>query len=93
MDYNKAIELNNPFILGLVYCSRGYAKGGLEDGPGAFADFTKAIAIENNFAYAYLGRGLVKIYFGQKESGCLDLSKAGELGRVDAYDKIKLLCN
>ena len=29
---------------------------------------------------AYYNRGLTKIFINQKDSGCLDLSKAGELG-------------
>jgi hypothetical protein len=28
-----------------------------------------------------------------KDSGCLDLSKAGELGYENAYEKIRKLCN
>jgi len=30
---------------------------------------------------------------GQKDSGCLDLSKAGELGYFKAYETIKKYCN
>jgi len=29
---------------------------------------------------------------GQKDSGCLDLSKAGEMGYMNAYDAIKEYC-
>ena len=42
---------------------------------------------------AYYNRGLAKIQLGQKDSGCLDLSKAGELGYVEAYEAIKQYCN
>jgi len=42
---------------------------------------------------AYYNRGLAKIQLGQKDSGCLDLSKARELGDADAFDAIKELCN
>lgn len=45
------------------------------------------------FAEIYYWRGLARIELGQKDSGCLDLSKAGELGYGNAYDKIKELCN
>jgi len=37
----------------------------------------------------YNNGGLSKLLLGQKDSGCLDLSKAGELGFMDAYDAIK----
>jgi hypothetical protein len=36
---------------------------------------------------------VTKILLGQKESGCLDLSKAGELGSEKAYESIKQFCN
>ena len=41
----------------------------------------------------FMSRGKIKIYIGQKESGCLDFSKAGELGAEDAYDYINENCN
>jgi len=41
---------------------------------------------------AYYARGIAKIKSGDKNGGCLDLSKAGELG-FDAYDTIKKYCN
>jgi len=37
--------------------------------------------------------GLSKILLGQKDSGCLDLSKAGELGYAEAHETIKKYCN
>lgn len=50
-------------------------------------------AIERNpdFAEAYYNRGLVYIYLGQNDEGIADLSKAGELGVVSAYNVIKRL--
>ena len=33
-----------------------------------------------------------KLKLGQKESGCLDLSRAGELGYNEAYEAIKKYC-
>jgi len=61
---------------------------------GALADYTKAIEIDPNYRNAYFDRGLAKLNLGQKDSGCLDLSKAGELGfGQQAYEAIKELCN
>ena len=57
------------------------------------SDFIKAIEINPNDAEAYYNRGIAKIKLGQKDSGCLDLSKAGELGDSQAYEAIKDLCN
>ena len=41
---------------------------------------------------AYLIRGYAKIRLGQKDDGCLDLSKAGELGSAEVYEIIKQYC-
>ena len=89
MDFNKAIEIEPT---ALAYFLRGLSKNHLEDYRGCIADMTKAIEIEP-FGKAYLSRGVAKIIIGQKESGCLDLSKAGELGEEEAYNGIRKLCN
>ena len=51
-------------------------------------------AIENYPAMgdAYYNRGLVLIYLKDKEKGCIDLSRAGELGVADAYSVIARYC-
>ncbi|MFW5805983.1 MAG: hypothetical protein ACOCVX_05580, partial [Bacteroidales bacterium] len=41
----------------------------------------------------YINRGLSKISIGDKEGGCLDFSKAAELGFEPAFDKIEGHCN
>ena len=53
----------------------------------------KLTEINPNFTDAYHDRGLAKILLGQKDSGCLDFSKAGELGHAQAYEAIKKNCN
>ena len=63
------------------------------DFKGAIADFGKAVEIEPKFAEAYYNRGLTYIFIKEKETGCLDLSKAGELGIQKAYAVIKKYCN
>ena len=46
-----------------------------------------------NNADVYSNRGFAKIALGQKDSGCLDLSKAGEMGFFEAHETIKKYCN
>ena len=46
-----------------------------------------------NLSLAYFYRGLAKIELKNKQSGCADLSKSGELGFSDAYDVIQEKCN
>ena len=56
-------------------------------------DYTKAIELNPSFAEAYYNRGLVQIFLKDTRKGCLDMSKAGELGLQDAYRVLKLYGN
>lgn len=76
----------------VAYSRRGTTKGLLMDVRGAIEDFDSAIAIDSDNAELYVLRGLSKIQVGSKYSGCLDLSKAGEMGYSKAYDHIKKYC-
>lgn len=90
-----------------MFFKRGVSKHFLQDYRGAIADFNKAIELKpneeraynfrgrssGNIEYFYYHRGLAKLKVGQKESGCLDFSKAGEFGLAVAYESIKDLCN
>jgi tetratricopeptide (TPR) repeat protein len=58
----------------------------------AIAEYSKAIEINNNFSAAYYNRGLVEVVLGQKESGCLNLKKAEELGEKSASIMIQKYC-
>jgi tetratricopeptide (TPR) repeat protein len=55
-------------------------------------NYTKAIELYPRMGEAYFNRGLVLIYLKDKEKGCIDLSRAGELGVQDAYGVIKKYC-
>ena len=57
--------------------------------PEAFEDYTKAIELNPNFAEAYYNRGIIQIFMKDTRKGCLDISKAGELGIVEAYEVLK----
>ena len=54
--------------------------------------YTRAIDLYPYMGDAYYNRGLVLIYLKDKEKGCIDLSRAGELGVHDAYSAIKRFC-
>ena len=57
-------------------------KSNLEDYSGAIADFTKAIELKPDYAYAYNNRGIAKIKAGLPY--CSDMNKACELGEERA---------
>lgn len=91
---NKAIELYRDDYHS--YSERGDAKFSLLDYRGAITDYDKCIEYSSSNIYynrsAYCNKGLAKINLGRKEEGCLDLSKAGELGYDYAYEAIKKYC-
>lgn len=92
-DYNNACDegyFNNPTSESFV--KRGKAKSRMNDTKGPIVDFNKAIEIYPNNSNAYYYRGITKISLGQKNAGCLDLRKAGELGDSRAYKYIGIYC-
>lgn len=59
----------------------------------ALENYNKAIQYQPDDTLSYINRGRLKIFnLGDKEGGCLDFSKAGELGSVEAYNLIKSFC-
>ena len=58
----------------------------------AIESYDRALKLYPDMADAYFNRGLVLIYVKDKEKGCIDLSRAGELGIDDAYGVIAKYC-
>ena len=58
----------------------------------AIESYDKAIRLYPWLGSAYFNRGLVLIYLKDKEKGCIDLSRAGELGVEGSYDVISRYC-
>ena len=90
-DYTAAITINENYVE--AYFSRGKAKQFLQAYQDAINDCTKIIQINPKNASAFSMRGILRIEFGDTKNGCLDLSKAGELGDLKAYELIKEKCN
>lgn len=96
-DYSSAIaDMKNaletvgdiPFIhfnLGNLYCLSAEHISSIDS-------YTEAIRLFPYMGDAYYNRGLVLIYLKDKEKGCIDLSRAGELGVAEAYSVIKKYC-
>lgn len=89
-DMKRAAEIvpDLPYAyynLGNLYCLSSEYVNSIDN-------YTKAIDIYPYMGDAYFNRGLVLIYLKDKEKGCIDLSRAGELGVGDAYGVIKKYC-
>jgi len=90
-DFSSAIAINENYVE--AYFNRGKAKQLLMAYEDAINDVTKIIQINPKSIDAYYMRGILRIDFGDLKNGCLDLSKAGELGDLKAYEIIKEKCN
>ena len=89
-DMTDALETvpDLPYLyynLGNLYCLSSEHIASIDN-------YTKAIDLWPYMGDAYFNRGLVLIYLKDKEKGCIDLSRAGELGVEDAYGVIKKYC-
>ncbi len=96
-DYNEAIsDLNKAAMLmpdlAYVYYNLGNLRCLSDAIPEAIGNYTQAIQLYPYMGEAYYNRGLVHIYLREVEKGCMDISKAGELGIEDAYSVIKKYC-
>lgn len=90
-DYTSCISLNENNID--AYFNRGKAKQFLLAYEDAINDCSKIIQLNPKNQDAYFLRGNLRLEFGDMKNGCLDLSKAGELGDLHAYEVIKERCN
>ncbi|QZT38511.1 tetratricopeptide repeat protein [Halosquirtibacter xylanolyticus] len=90
-DYKKLLRLNPKFHFAWFNMANTYIK--LENYQEAIVHYNKSIEVYPAFAEAYFNRGLTKIYLKDIEGGALDLSKAGELGMIQAYNIIKRYCD
>lgn len=89
-DLKAAVEILDdiPYIyfnLGNLYCLSSELVESIDN-------YTKAINLYPYMGDAFFNRGLVLIFLKDKEKGCIDLSRAGELGIDEAYSVIKKYC-
>lgn len=89
-QFNKAIELDPRNVE--AYNNRGIVFGILGDHYRAIQDFNMAIDLKPTDSEAYKSRGVSKLYLNQKQSGCLDLAKAEQMGFPGAIELIEEFC-
>lgn len=91
IDKLKDIEIDLPDLSVIPY-NIGNTYLLIEELDLAINQYDKAIQLEPRFSEAWFNRGLAKLIKGDKQSGCLDVSKSGELGQNQAYSIIQKFC-
>ncbi len=86
-DLNRAISLSPRSAV--AYYNKGNILYELEEYDLATAAYNKAIELKPDFGEAYYNRGYIALKAGRSNEGVADLSKAGELGIIPAYNLIK----
>jgi len=88
--YNQALQIYPE--LGFLYYNRGNLYNKMQNYMSAISDYDQAIKLQPNLAEAYYNKGLTLLLLKDNESACPNLSKAGELGIIPAYNLIKRYC-
>lgn len=91
LDKLKGIEIELPDLAVIPY-NIGNTYILTENLDLSIDEFSKAIKLEPKFSEAWFNRGLVRLIRGDKTNGCIDVSKAGELGLNQAYSIIQKFC-
>lgn len=89
-DYTKALQLNPD--LTFAWFNRATAEIKTEDYKSATDDYTMALSCDPALSEVYYNRGLLLILQQATKDGCMDLSKAGELGILEAYNVMRRYC-
>jgi len=88
---NKSLDINK--TKSYIWDTRGEIYYELGEYNKCIEDMTTALNLSKNKSdNSFYYRGLAKIKLNNHTEGCLDLSKAGELGKNEAYDAITKMC-
>lgn len=88
-DLDELLSID-PSMLYAWY-NKGYIYYLIEDYTSAIQAYNRALEIDPEFGQAYFNRGLAYIHQGNRKNAFSDLSKAGELGVLEAYNILKRL--
>lgn len=88
-DLDEVIRLSPN--MAVAYFNKGNILFELEEFALADMAYDKAIELKPDFGEAYYNRGYIALKSGRQTEGLADLSKAGELGIIPAYNLMKRL--
>ena len=86
-DYDNVLRISP--ATPVIWFNKGNILFEKEDYDGAADAYSEAIRLKPDFGEAYFNRGYILLKEGRRYEGISDLSKAGELGVVPAYNLIK----
>ncbi|MRS61871.1 tetratricopeptide repeat protein [Larkinella terrae] len=90
-DFNEAIHLDPKNSL--AYFNRGNIRFQQDEFPAALEDFTKTVQLNAKFGKAFNALGVTQIMLNQRETGCLSLKQALQLGYSEAQPYITEYCH
>ncbi|MBK6400034.1 MAG: hypothetical protein KA215_04730 [Flavobacterium sp.] len=88
-DKAKMIKIDFPEI----YKTKAIAFENLNDPSNAIIAYEYAIKYGQKDGETFYNLGVLRLNYGNRDSACALLSKAGELGFMEAYEMIKRNCN
>ncbi|MDE5642717.1 MAG: tetratricopeptide repeat protein, partial [Muribaculaceae bacterium] len=86
-DFDKVVELSPR--MAPAWFDKANLHFELGDYTSAIAAYTQALELAPEMGQAYYNRGYIYLKLGNRQAGISDLSKAGELGILPAYNLIK----
>lgn len=89
--FSKAAEIKKSDPQAFYLAGRSFHKVGQTTK--ALEAYNQAISQNSDYGEAYLYRGALKVYQGNKRSGCADIRNAQSLNVPDAEDAIQEYCN
>ncbi|MBC8153770.1 MAG: tetratricopeptide repeat protein [Bacteroidetes bacterium] len=89
-DFTQAIRLSPKNALALY--NRGNLRYQQKDLTGAVADFQQAVAADPKFGKAFYALGIAQVLQDQRDTGCLSLKQAQQLGYADAPSAVAAYC-
>jgi len=91
--YLDSLDIKSTHKIYEPYCTLARLLVAKKDYLHALKYLNKSISIEPGYADGYYYRALTKFVMDDRNGACSDFSKAGELGKSEAYDFIKQYCN